>query len=94
MTAILTKQNVIDKALMGGSGGGSSGGTGEFDSLHVKGDATIDGEIITNFKEYGQQPLSTMIVDGVGKAISSLDADIKNNRELINKLLGDASSIY
>ena len=86
MTAILTKQNVLDKALIGGSGGGS----GEFDSLHVKGDATIDGEIITNFKEYGQQPLSTMIVDGVGKAISSLDADIKNNRELINKRLGDA----
>ena len=51
MTAILTKQNVRDGALIGGGGGSKNG---EFDTLHadsatfgqmyVKGDATIDGD--------------------------------------------------
>lgn len=40
MTAILTKQNALDGALIGGSG---KGGDGIFDSIHVKCDATIDG---------------------------------------------------
>ena len=43
MTAILTKQNVLDKAFIGGNGSGK-GGDGEFDALHVKGKATIDGD--------------------------------------------------
>lgn len=43
MTAIITKQNVKDGAFIGGSSG--KGGDGEFDSLHVKGDAVIDGTL-------------------------------------------------
>ena len=45
MTAIITKQNAKDKAFING-GGGADTGSGEFDTLHVKGDATIDGDIL------------------------------------------------
>ena len=40
MTAIITKQNAKDKAFINGGGGGDAG-SGEFDTLHVKGHATI-----------------------------------------------------
>ena len=41
MTAIISKQNAKDKAFINGGGGGGAE-SGEFDTLHVKGDATID----------------------------------------------------
>ena len=43
MTAIITKQNVKNGAFTGGTGGGSS--NGEFETIHVKGDAIIDGKL-------------------------------------------------
>ena len=52
MTAILTKQNARDKALIGGNSTPTT--NGEFETLRVKGDATIDGKIeneqITNIE--------------------------------------------
>ena len=45
MTAILTKQNAIDGALIGG-GSSKTDKDAEFNSIHVLTDATIDGEII------------------------------------------------
>ena len=43
MTAILTKQNARDKALIGGNSTPTT--NGEFETLRVKGNATIDGKI-------------------------------------------------
>ena len=49
MTAILTKQNAADKALVGGGGGGngegiSNGGNALINNLHVYNKSTFDGE--------------------------------------------------
>ena len=44
MTAILTKQNARDKAFIGNNGSQTT--NSEFETLHIKGDATIDGKII------------------------------------------------
>lgn len=52
MTAIITKQNARDRAFIGGNGGGSiiiddvTAKEGEFENLHVKKTATIDGDVI------------------------------------------------
>ena len=66
MTAILTKQNARDKAFVGGNSGSST--NGEFEKLHVSGDATIDGKIeneqITNF-ETRIKTLEDMPADGL-----------------------------
>lgn len=43
MTGILTKQNAIDKALVGGGGGGGDSITGQLNTLHVYHDSTFDG---------------------------------------------------
>lgn len=45
MTAILTKQNAIDRALIGGNqdGGIQNGGNGLLDNLHIYNNATFDG---------------------------------------------------
>ena len=44
MTAILTKQNAADKALVGGGDGMSNGGNGLLSNLHVFNGATFDGK--------------------------------------------------
>ena len=47
MTAILTKQNAADKALVGGGSGGgeiTNGGSALLNYLHVYNKATFDGE--------------------------------------------------
>lgn len=51
MTGILTKQNVIDRALVGGGGGGSGdGSSGLLNTLHVYHNATFDGP--TRFENF------------------------------------------
>lgn len=65
MTAIITKQNAKDGAFIGGSSG--KGGDGEFDSLHVKGDAVIDGK------------LSNVKIDDFESRISNLELKHDND---------------
>ena len=101
MTAILTKQNVLDKAFVGGSGSGS-GGDGTFDSLHVKGDsaldgnchiggdATVDGNLtITTDDTYGPQPVWPLI-NAIGSQMGDLNESIQSNLKLISDLEGKA----
>ena len=72
MTAIITKQNAIDRAFI--NGGGGSGGDGEFDTLHVKGTATFDGEVIFNR------------ADEHKFTIDEIKSDIENHEERITAL--------
>lgn len=55
MTAILTKQNAIDKALVGGGNneGITNGGNGLLSNLHVYNNATFDGpSVFENFENF------------------------------------------
>ena len=70
MTAILTKQNAIDGAFVGGNGGGSS--NGEFESINVKNDATINGDILVNAGE-GQMIKVNDVFIGLMQSDQKLD---------------------
>ena len=82
MTAILTKQNARDKAFVGGNSTPTT--NGEFEMIHVKGIATIDGKIeneqITN--------LETRI-----KAIEETPADGLPFEDGLNDFIINASTL-
>ena len=74
MTAIITKQNALDKACINGSGGGD----GEFNNIHVKGTATFDGEAI--FKRSNEHGLVyKYTIDEVKNTVENHEERIKTN---------------
>ena len=77
MTAIITKQNAKDKAFINGGGGGDTG-SGEFDTLHVKGDATIDGDILMTSAD--TQSLTVRLLD-IDASVSDHESRIKELEE-------------
>ena len=81
MTAIITKQNAKDKAFIN-EGGGGDAGSGEFDTLHVKGDATIDGDILMTSAD--TQSLTVRLLD--------IDASVTNHESRIKEQSGSGGS--
>lgn len=106
MTGILTKQNAIDKALVGGGGGGTGDINGLLNTLHVYHDATFDGP--TRFENFDGASVTfkstpvfendlNAVVDGEIVSIKILqENDVKNEYavECVADALGSLDDRY
>ena len=106
MTGILTKQNAIDKALVGGGGGGTGDTNGLLNTLHVYHDATFDGP--TRFENFDGASVTfkstpvfendlNAVVDGEIVSIKILqENDVKNEYavECVADALGSLDDRY